>query len=85
MISNALRTAKPLPQLTPVLLELFSRTEVGRQEAARSVDAEDPLLPRMLTLRTLEIEQYMWVALFWKTFQKLMVVCRYFCVGVFFR
>ncbi|KAH7104230.1 hypothetical protein BKA62DRAFT_499006 [Auriculariales sp. MPI-PUGE-AT-0066] len=66
MISNALRTAKPLPHVTPVLLEQFSREQqrFGLLDA-RSVDDEDPSLPRVITFDTLQNQQYM-----------------YFCVGV---
>lgn len=62
MISTALRTGTPLPQITPCpLLDRF----VANQHAfiAARGDAEpDYNIPRNLTLETLENEQYLYVA-----------------------
>ncbi|EJD55665.1 hypothetical protein AURDEDRAFT_78909 [Auricularia subglabra TFB-10046 SS5] len=59
MISTALRTARPLPQLTPVLLEQFVRSQQGLQVVHATAD-EDFGLPRSVTMETLEDEQYMY-------------------------
>jgi Aromatic acid exporter family member 2 len=61
MISTALRTGTPLPQITPVpLLDRFLRDHPGlnvlQQEAA-----EEAGLPRTVTIDTLQDEQYMYV------------------------
>lgn len=58
MISTALRTARPLPQLTPVLLEQFLRAQQGLDVLQPSVEDESSL-PRSVTIETLEDEQYM--------------------------
>lgn len=62
MISTALRTGSPLPQITPVpLLDRFLRDHPGlnilQQEAA-----EEAGLPRTVTFDTLQDEQYMYVS-----------------------
>lgn len=59
MISTALRTASPLPQITPVLLEQFLRAQQGLEVLQHRAEA-DSGLPRSLTIETLEQEQYMY-------------------------
>ncbi|KZW02716.1 hypothetical protein EXIGLDRAFT_601614 [Exidia glandulosa HHB12029] len=59
MISTALRTGRPLPQLTPVLLEQFLRAQQGLGVLQPHAD-DDFGLPRSVTIETLEDEQYMY-------------------------
>jgi CO dehydrogenase nickel-insertion accessory protein CooC1 len=58
MISTALRTGAPLPQITPCpLLDRFSD---DHGLSVLGEDAEDDYgLPRTLTIETLEDEQYL--------------------------
>lgn len=64
MISTALRTGTPLPQITPCpLLDRF----VVNQEAliaARGERETDYNIPQNLTIETLENEQYLYVISF---------------------
>lgn len=61
MISSSLRTGNPLPQVTPCpLLDRFTTRHHGLDVIHR--DSEDDYgLPRLLTLETLQNEQYMCV------------------------
>ncbi|KAJ7444827.1 hypothetical protein FB451DRAFT_1433746 [Mycena latifolia] len=59
MISTALRTGCPLPQITPCpLLDRFSQTQYGLNVIHKESE-EDYGLPRALTLETLQNEQYL--------------------------
>lgn len=59
MISTALRTGTPLPQITPCpLLDRFLLYHHGLKVIRKEND-DDYGLPRTLTLSTLENEQYM--------------------------
>lgn len=59
MVSTALRTGSPLPQVTPCpLLDRFTLHHQGLHVV--NEDAEDDYgLPRTLTIETLEDEQYL--------------------------
>ena len=60
MISTALRTGSPLPQVTPCpLLDRFVATLPGFNITRK--DEEDFGLPRTITVETLEDEQYLYV------------------------
>lgn len=64
MISTALRTGAPLPQVTPCpLLDRFVATLPGLHITRRG-DEEDFGLPRTITIETLENEQYLYVVYF---------------------
>lgn len=60
MITSALRTGYPLPQITPCLLDrsmsIYQGLDVIQKEAE-----EDYGLPRTLNLETLQNEQYLYV------------------------
>jgi hypothetical protein len=59
LISNALRTATPLPQITPgPLVERFMKTQHGLNNLRQQAD-NDYGLPGTVTVSTLEDEQYM--------------------------
>jgi len=61
MISDALRTARPLPQITPgPLLDRFLQYQHGFN-VIRKEDDDDYGLPRTVTIATLGNEQYMFV------------------------
>jgi len=83
MISTALRTGTPLPQITPCpLLDRFLLKYHGLNVIHREAE-EDYGLPRNLTKETLENEQYMYVCFLDSSCDKqLTSSCRMFCVGV---
>lgn len=59
MISTALRTGSPLPQITPCpLLDRFMLHRQGLNVLRHEAE-EDYGLPRTLTIETLENEQYL--------------------------
>lgn len=59
MCATALATGQPLPQVTPVLLDRFLR-DMGQSGFALQSgdDADDLGLPKLVTLETLQSEQY---------------------------
>lgn len=62
MISTALRTGQPLPQITPCpLVDRFMLRFQGL-EAIHKESQDDYGLPQQLTLDTLKDEQYMYVS-----------------------
>jgi hypothetical protein len=62
MISTALRTGQPLPQITPCpLLDRFMLRFQGL-EVIRKEYQDDYGLPQQMTLDTLKDEQYMYVS-----------------------
>ena len=62
MISTALRTGTPLPQITPVpLLDRFWRDHPGLNILQQEV-AVDAALPSSVTFDILKNEQYMYVS-----------------------
>ena len=82
MISTALRTGTPLPQITPApLLDRFLREHPGlnvlQQEAA-----DEAGLPRTVTFDTLQDEQYMYISHLTRGMSIYSVFTRYFSVGV---
>lgn len=61
MISTALRTGNPLPQITPCpLLDRFMVQTHGLNVVSQTAE-EDYGLPRTMTIETLENEQYLYV------------------------
>jgi hypothetical protein len=81
MISTALRTGAPLPQITPCpLLDRFILYHHGLN-VMRHEDDDDYGLPRTMSMDILENEQYMSV-LQVALLQTTLISCRCFCVGV---
>jgi hypothetical protein len=81
MISTALRTGAPLPQITPCpLLDRFIRYHHGLN-VMRHEDDDDYGLPRTMSIDVLENEQYMSV-LYIVLLQTTLISYRCFCVGV---
>jgi Aromatic acid exporter family member 2 len=83
MISTALRTGNPLPQVTPCpLLDRFIRHHHGLN-VIRNEEDDDYGLPRTMSIDVLENEQYMQVhTTVTLPSNKADVLDRCFCVGV---
>jgi hypothetical protein len=60
MITSALRTGYPLPQITPCLLDRSMSVYHGF-DVIQKEEEEDYGLPRTLNLETLQNEQYLYV------------------------
>jgi hypothetical protein len=82
VISTALRTGTPLPQITPCpLLDRFIIYHHGLN-VMRHEDDDDYGLPRTLSMDVLEDEQYMSVACGLPSQASVDILFRCFCVGV---
>ena len=82
MVSTALRTGNPLPQITPCpLLDRFMVYTHGLNVIRHEAD-DDYGLPRTMTIDTLENEQYLYVLPFVVVFLSLKCFYRCFSVGV---
>lgn len=86
MISTALRTGAPLPQVTPCpLTDRFLSAMPGFHIQHRD-DEEDFGLPRKVTAETLEDEQYLYGCLSFlssshSSYDVADVICRFYSVG----
>lgn len=82
MVSSSLRSGSPLPQITPCpLLDRFMLRYHGLDVIHKDSE-QDYGLPRLLTLDTLQNEQYMYVFNCNFKLSTYMPCHRFFCVGV---
>lgn len=83
MVSTALRTGTPLPQITPApLLDRFMRDHPGLNILQQDAACEAGL-PRTVTFETLQDEQYMYVSFGISLGgTTIIAIPRYFSVGV---
>ena len=82
MITSALRTGYPLPQITPCLLDRSMSIYQGFHVIQKE-EEEDYGLPRTLNLETLQNEQYLYVlSSRFGDADRLELFVSIFCVGV---